>query len=233
MLLHNKLLASLPAPEYEALAPHLTEVPLVLGQILWEPKELIKWVYFPQYAAVSLVSILENGNTTEVGLVGHEGVLGYPVFLGGKSMMHRAIVQMAGTALRIRSEQLMYYFNQGGKLQQLLLLYTQVLLTQVSQTAACNRHHVIDKRLARWLLTARDCVMSNEFILTQEFIASMLGTRRAGITEAVGRLQQAGMIQTQRGKITILDSEALESFACECYSTVCLERNRLFSELQD
>ena len=233
MLLHNRLLGSLSATEYKSLAPDLTEVPLILGQVLCEPKEVLKWVYFPQQAAISLVSILENGSTTEVGLVGNEGVVGYPVFLGGKSMINRAIVQMAGTALRIKAEQLMYHFQQGGKLQQLLLLHTQALLNQVSQTAACNRHHVIDKRLARWLLTARDCVMSHEFRLTQEFIASMLGTRRAGITEAVGRLQQAGMIQTQRGKITILDASALESFACECYSTVCSERHRLLTQWQD
>ncbi|MGB3532616.1 MAG: Crp/Fnr family transcriptional regulator [Microcoleaceae cyanobacterium] len=233
MLLHNKLLASLPAAEYKSLAPDLMEVPLILGEVLCEPKEVLKWVYFPQQAAISLVSILENGDTTEVGLVGNEGVLGYPVFLGGKSMIHRGIVQLAGSALRIEPEKLMHHFQQGGKLQQLLLLHTQALLTQVSQTAACNRHHVIDKRLARWLLTARDCVLSNEFMLTQEFIASMLGTRRAGITEALGRLQQAGMIQTQRGQITILNASALESFACECYSTVCSERNRLLSPSPD
>jgi CRP-like cAMP-binding protein len=229
MTLQNRLLAALPSAEYQHLVPHLMEVSLILGQVLCEPKEVVRWVYFPLQAAVSLVSLLDNGSTTEVGLIGNEGVVGYPVFLGGKSMVNQAIVQLAGTALRIEAQQLLNQFQRGEKLQQLLLLHTQALLALVSQTAACNRNHVIDQRLARWLLTARDCVLSNEFHLTQEFIANMLGTRRAGVTEAVGRLQQAGMIQTRRGQITILDASALESFACECYNTVRSERNRLLS----
>ena len=229
MILHNRLLAALPTAEYQRLAPNLTEVSLVLGQVICEPKEPLQWVYFPQKAAVSFVSILENGSTTEVGLVGHEGVVGYPVVLGGQSMINCAIVQIPGLALRIEAKILMHQLQQSGKLQQLLLLHTQALLNQVSQTAACNRHHPIDKRLARWLLTAQDCVLSNEFRITQEFIANMLGTRRAGVTEAVGRLQQAGMIQTQRRKITILQPSALEAFACECYGVVRSERNRLLT----
>lgn len=232
MTLHNRLLAALPPAEYQRLVPHLKEVSLILGQVLWEPKEVLRWVYFPLQAAISFVSLLENGATTEVGLVGNEGVVGYPVFLGGQSMVNRGIVQMAGTALQIEAQQLIHQFQQGGQLQRLLLLHTQVLLNQVSQTAACNRHHVIDQRLARWLLTARDCVLDDEFRLTQEFIANMLGTRRAGITEAVGRLQKAGMINAQRGKITILDGPALESFACECYSIVRSEGNRLLGQDQ-
>lgn len=225
----NQLLAFLPQDEYQHLVPHLERVSLSLGQVLYEPGEMIEYVYFPKQAAVSLVSLLENGSTTEVGMVGKEGIVGYPVFLGGSSTTHRAIVQIAGTAVKINAKVLKTEFSRGGVLQKLLLLYIQALLTQISQTAVCNRHHSLEERLVRWLLTAQDCVPSKELCLTQEFIANMLGTRRPGVTVAAGRLQQAGIISYSRGKIIVLKREALEEAACECYGTVKREFNRLFA----
>ena len=225
----NQLLAFLPQDEYQRLVPHLESVSLSLGQVLYEPAEIIEYIYFPKQAAVSLVSLLENGSTTEVGMVGKEGIIGYPVFLGGTSTTHRAIVQIAGTAMKMDAKVLKTEFSRGGVLQKLLLLYIQALLTQISQTAVCNRHHSLEERLVRWLLTAQDCVPSKELSLTQEFIANMLGTRRPGVTVAAGRLQQAGIISYSRGKITVLKREALEEAACECYGTVKREFNRLFA----
>lgn len=225
----NQLLASLPESEYQRLVPHLEEVSLALGKVLYEPQEAIKQVYFPSQGMVSLVLILEDGSTTEIGTVCNEGIVGLPVFLGGMSTTSRAIVQMAGTGLKMDAEMLRTEFQRGGVLQRLLLLYTQGLHTQVSQTAACNRHHPIEERLARWLLTAQDCAPSQELRLTQEFISDMLGTRRSGVTVAAGLLQQAGIIRYTRGKITVLNREALETTACECYGVVKREFNRLFS----
>lgn len=224
----NQLLAFLPQDEYERLVPHLEKVSLSLGRVIYEPGEMIEYVYFPNQAAVSLVSLLENGSTTEVGMVGKEGIVGYPVFLGGNSTTHRAIVQVAGTGMKIDAKVLKAEFSRGEMLQRLLLLYTQALLTQISQTAVCNRHHSVEERLVRWLLTAQDCVLSKELSLTQEFIANMLGTRRPGVTVAAGRLQQVGIISYSRGRITVLNREALEEAACECYGIVKNEFNRLF-----
>ncbi|HBL10317.1 MAG TPA: Crp/Fnr family transcriptional regulator, partial [Cyanobacteria bacterium UBA11162] len=185
----NKLLASLPAPQYQRLTPYLEEVSLPVGQVLYEPGEVIQYVYFPNQAMVSLVSILEDGSTAEVGMVGNDGIVGYPVFLEGNLTTHRAIVQIEDTAMRMNAETLKTEFNRGETLQKLLLRYTQALLTQVSQTAACNRHHPLEERLARWLLTAHDYSLSDELPLTQEFISNMLGTRRASVTVAAGMLQ--------------------------------------------
>lgn len=223
----NQLLRALPLEEYQRLIPHLEHVYLMAGKVLSEPGEKITEVYFPNLGMVSLVSIMENSSTTEIGLVGKEGMVGLPVFLGGKSTTSRAIVQLDGTATKLNAKVLKREFDRGGKLQRLLLLYSQALFTQVSQNAACNRQHNIEQRLARWLLTAQDCIMEDELHLTQEFISHMLGTRRSGVTVAAGALQQAGMIRYTRGKISILDRLALKATACECYGTIKNEYIRL------
>ncbi len=228
----NQLLAALPLEEYQRLAPHLENIYLMSGEVLCEPGETMTEVYFPTLAMISLVSIMENGSTTEVGLVGKEGMLGLPVFLGGNSTTSRAIVQIEGSAIKLNANVLKSEFNRGGELQKLLLLYTQALFTQASQNAACNRQHHIEARLARWLLTAQDCVMADELHLTQEFISQMLGTRRSGVTVAAGILQQAGMIRYTRGKISILDRHALQATACECYRAIKNEYIRLLKSKQ-
>jgi CRP-like cAMP-binding protein len=188
---------------------------------------VITKVYFPNRAIISLVALMENGSLTEIGLADRRGMLGVPVFLGGKQANNQAIVQIADSAMQMDSAQLNTEFNRGGALQRLLLLYTQALLTQVSQTAACNRLHSLEERLARWLLLIRDSLKSNELPLTQEFISQMLGTRRSGVTVAAGTLQQAGIIRYTRGKITILNREDLEATSCECYCLVKDELTRL------
>ena len=223
----NKILAALPSSEYNRLAAHLKPVNLSAGKILLEPNEPIQTIYFPQRAMISLVSIMMDGSTTEIGLIGNEGMIGLPAVLGGSSTTSRTIVQISGTALEVSAEIIKQEFQRGDKLYQLLLLYTQALLTQVSQSAACNRQHNIEERLARWLLSVQDCIMHDELPLTQEFIANMLGTRRSGVTVAAGILQQAGIIRYSRGRITILDQQALESTACECYQLVQNEFIRL------
>lgn len=229
----NELLAALPEEEYQRLLPHLENVDLVSGEVLSEPGETMTEVYFPTLAMISLVSIMENGSTTEISLVGKEGMVGLPVFLGGNSTTSRAIVQIEGTALKLNGSILKKEFDKGGELQKLLLLYTQALFTQASQNAACNRQHNIEERLARWLLTARDCVMKDELHLTQEFISQMLGTRRSGVTVAAGILQQAGLIRYTRGKISILRAEALSHRACECYRVIKNEYHRLLKPKQN
>lgn len=228
----NQLLAALPLEQYQRLIPHLENVDLVSGEVLCEPGETMTEVYFPTLAMISLVSIMENGSTTEISLVGKEGMVGLPVFLGGESTTSRAIVQIKGTAIKLNANVFKKEFNRGEELHRLLLLYTQALFTQASQNAACNRQHNIEERLARWLLTAQDCVMKNELHLTQEFISHMLGTRRSGVTVAAGTLQQAGMIRYSRGKISILDRKALDATACECYHVVKNEYIRLLKSKQ-
>ena len=223
----NQLLAALPEAEYQRIASHLKPVDLTSGEILLEPNEPVQKIYFPQRAMISLVSIMMDGSTTEIGLVGNEGMIGLAAVLGGGFTTSRTIVQISGSALETSADLIRQEFQRGEKLQQLLLLYTQALLTQVSQSAACNRQHNIEERLARWLLSVQDCVLHNELPLTQEFIANMLGTRRSGVTVAAGILQQAGMIRYSRGKISILDQEKLEETACECYRLVQNEFIRL------
>ncbi|MBE9167304.1 Crp/Fnr family transcriptional regulator [Pleurocapsales cyanobacterium LEGE 06147] len=224
----NQLLAALPESEYASLVPHLETVSLRTGQILYQPYELIEFVYFPNRAIVSLVAIMEDGATTEVGLVGKEGMVGLPVILGSNCSSRRAIVQIGNGAVMLNADILKREFDRGGELRRLLLLYTQGLLTQVSQTAACNRQHVIEERLARWLLSVQDRVEQDEFLLTQEMIAYMLGVRRSGITVAANILQRAGIISYSRGRIHIRDRQALEATACECYRLVNQEFQRLF-----
>ncbi len=228
----NQLLKALPSEEYQRLVPHLENIYLIGGEVLCEPGETMTEVYFPTLAMISLVSIMENGSTTEIGLVGKEGMVGLPVFLGGISTISRAIVQIEGTAIKLNANVLKNEFNRGGELQRLLLLYTQALFTQASQNAACNRQHHIEQRLARWLLTTQDCIMKDELHLTQEFISQMLGTRRSGVTVAAGALQKAGMIRYTRGKISILNREALQATACECYRAIKNEYTRLLESKQ-
>lgn len=223
----NQILAALPKSEYQRIASYLKPVELIAGQILLEPNEPVQSIYFPQRAMISLVSIMIDGSTTEIGIVGNEGMVGLPAIFGGLSTTSRSIVQISGTALKISADIIQQEFQRQERLHQLLLLYTQALLTQVSQTAACNRQHKIEQRLARWLLSVHDCVRQDELPLTQEFIANMLGTRRSGVTLAAGVLQQAGIISYSRGRITILNYEALEETACECYRLVQSEFIRL------
>lgn len=223
----NHLLAALPETDYRRLAPHLRKVELALGEILYEPAEPVSTVYFPNQSMVSLVQVMENGATVEAGIVGNDGMVGYGVYLGGKRDSSRAIVQIAGSAIALEAPILKAEFERGGALQKILLRYTQALLAQISQTAACNRFHPTEERLARWLLQSQDFAVSANLNLTQDFLANMLGTRRASVTVAAGTLQKAGLIEYSRGHIEILKREELEAAACECYSIVRAEYNRL------
>ncbi|WP_324282165.1 Crp/Fnr family transcriptional regulator [Cyanobacterium aponinum UTEX 3221] len=223
----NQLLNNLPLSEYQRLLPHLQEVMLVSGSVLHEPYDAINYAYFPVSAMISLVSIMEDGSTTEIGLIGNEGMIGVPIFLGGEYTISRAIVQMAGSSFKLRADILKQEFDRGGIFQKILLLHTQARLTQIAQSAACNRQHKIEARLARWLLSVYDCVLKDELDLTQEFISNMLGVRRAGVTIAAHALQDAGIIRYNRGKIVILDHKKLEEASCECYRIVQNEFIRL------
>ena len=225
--IENRLLAALPDEEYQRLVPHLEGVSLPLHKIIYEPGEPISHVYFPHQAMVSLVFTMLNGSTVEVGVVGNEGMVGLPVIWGGNTTTTSAFVQVADGGMRMESLRLLAEFNRGGALQRLLLRYMQALHTQVSQTAACNRLHSVEARLARWLLMVSDYVRSDQFMLTQEFIAQMLGTRREGVTVAAGTLSQAGIIRYTRGRITILDRENLKLTSCECYRVTKDEFARL------
>jgi CRP-like cAMP-binding protein len=213
----NRLLAALPKNEYQRLEPHLKSVSLPVGEVFYEASEKIETVYFPNKALISLVSTLKNGATTEIALVGGTGIVGLPVILGDGYSSQRAIVQVADGAIKISALILKQEFERGGELQKLLLRYVETRLSEVAQLAVCNRHHVIEERLARWLLTVQDLIQSDKLPLTQEFIGNMLGVRRSGVTIAAGVLQNAGMISYSRGKITVLNREALEDTACECY----------------
>lgn len=226
----NRLLAALPSQDYQRLRPHLELVSFAPQQVLYEAGEPIDYVYFPHRSAISLINIMEDGSTIEVGLVGREGMVGIPAILDESSKVHRAYVQIADSAMRIRAEVLRAEFNRGGALQSLLLRYVQALLTQVSQSAACNRFHTIEERLSRQLLMVQDALESSEFPLTQEALAQMLGARRSGVTVAAGALNQAGMIWYSRGKITILHREGLEATSCECYRVIRDEFMRLLGD---
>ncbi|WP_330205152.1 Crp/Fnr family transcriptional regulator [Cyanobacterium sp. Dongsha4] len=216
----NKLLDGLPSHEYEKLEPHLEQVKLTSGVILYNPYDVIHYAYFPLSAMISLVKIMEDGSTTEIGLIGNEGMIGLPIILGGNYTTNNIVVQISGESLKLRADILKIEFSKGQTLQKLLLLYTQARLGQIAQTAACNRHHKIEARLARWLLSVYDCVRKDEFDLTQEFISHMLGVRRAGVTNAAHGLQEAGIIRYNRGKIVILDRQKLEQLSCECHQAI-------------
>ncbi|CAM3401462.1 Crp/Fnr family transcriptional regulator [Halomonas lysinitropha] len=212
----NHLLAALPRDEYENLAPHLERVDLTLGDSLVESGKVMRHVYFPTDSIVSLLCVMEDGDSTEIAVVGAEGIVGISLFMGGETTPSRAIVQSAGTAYRVKGQVIKDEFYRAGPLQGLLLRYTQALLTQMAQTAVCNRHHSLDQQLCRWLLLSLDRLPTNELIMTQELIANMLGVRREGVTESAGKLQKAGLISYHRGRITVLDRLGLEARVCEC-----------------
>jgi CRP-like cAMP-binding protein len=216
----NSLLAVLPSEIYQELAPHLEEISLVAKEVLYEPGEVIQYAYFPIRSTLSLVTVLENGATVETGLVGHEGMLGIPILLGLPVSSCRAVVQIAGRAFRIEAAQLKMAFDLGGILQHRLLRYIQARLTQASQNAACSNQHPLEARLCRWLLSVQDSAQSQALAVTQETIAEMLGVRRSSVTVSARTLQQAGMIDYKRGRITIVNPEALEARSCECYSII-------------
>jgi len=232
----NHLLAALPAAEYERLSPHLELVQMLLGDVLYESGGDLHYVYFPTTATVSLLYVMEDGASAEIAGVGNEGVIGVAIFMAGENMPNLAIVQCAGYAYRLKRQLLKDEFNRGGgrrsgALQNLLLRYTQALITQVSQTAVCNRYHSVEQQLCRFLLSSLDRSPLNELTVTQELIAKMLGVRREGITETAGKLRHAGLISYCRGHITVLDRSGLEKRACECYQVVKTEFDRLFPDV--
>jgi CRP-like cAMP-binding protein len=226
----NHLLAALPAEVFERLSPHLELIPMPLGDVLYESGGQLQHVYFPTTAIVSLHYVMENGATAEIAGVGNEGVLGISLFMGGNTTPSRATVQTGGQGYRLRGELMMEEFNRAGPMMRLMLRYTQALMTQMSQTAVCNRHHSVEQQVCRWLLLTLDRLPSSELTMTQELIASMLGVRREGITETAGNLQREGLISYRRGHITVLDRSGLESYACECYDVVKKEFHRLLSD---
>src|SRR5512141_1396930 len=223
----NHLLDALPAGDYARLAPHLELIPMNLGDVLYESGAKLRHVYFPTTAIISLLYVMEDGASAEIAVVGNEGILGISLFMGGNTTPSRAIVQGAGYAYRLKADLLKNEFERYGPTMHLLLRYTQALITQMAQTAVCNRHHSVDQQLCRWLLLCLDRLASNEISMTQELIANMLGVRREGVTEAAGKLQDAGLIRYRRGKITVLDRPGLEDRSCECYQVVKTEFDRL------
>jgi CRP-like cAMP-binding protein len=223
----NHLLDALPAADYDRIEPHLELVPLTLGDVLYEPGIKLRYVYFPTTSIISLLYVMEDGASAEIAIVGNEGILGVSLFMGGETTPSRAVVQSAGYGFRLKAELLKEEFGRFGPTMHLLLRYTQALITQMAQTAVCNRHHSVDQQLCRWLLLSLDRLASNELSMTQELIANMLGVRREGVTEAAGKLQDAGLIRYRRGKITVLDRPGVEARACECYQVVKTEFERL------
>ena len=223
----NHLLAALPSGDYQRLASHLELVPMKLGEVLYESGVQLRYVYFPTTSILSLLYVMEDGASAEIAIVGNEGILGISLFMGGESTPSRAVVQSAGHAFRLKAALLKNEFGRFGPTMHLLLRYTQALITQMAQTAVCNRHHSVDQQLCRWLLLSLDRLQTNELSMTQELIANMLGVRREGVTEAAGKLQNAGLISYQRGRITVLDRPGLEARSCECYQVVKTEFDRL------
>jgi CRP-like cAMP-binding protein len=223
----NHLLAALPDAELERWLPHLEWVDMPLGHVLYESGGTLKHVYFPTTAIVSLLYVMENGASAEIAVVGREGLVGISLFMGGNSTSSRAVVQSAGEGFRLKTQAMKNEFNRAGPVLHLLLRYTQALITQMSQTAVCNRHHSLDQQLCRWLLLSLDRLEGNELSMTQELIANMLGVRREGVTESALKLQKAGLIHYIRGRITVLDRPGLEERSCECYDVVKKEYDRL------
>ncbi len=226
----NRLIAALPTDVFERIAPHLELIPMPLGDVIYESGGQLQYVYFPSTAIVSLHYVMENGASAEISGVGNEGVVGISLFMGGNTTSSLATVYTGGFGYRLKARVLMEEFNRAGPMMRLLLRYTQALMTQMSQTAVCNRHHSVEQQLCRWLLLTLDKLPSNELTMTQELIASMLGVRREGITEAAGKLQRAGLISYRRGHITVLDRSGLESLTCECYGVVKKEFYRLLGD---
>jgi CRP-like cAMP-binding protein len=231
--LQNQLLAALPAADFARLAPHLEPIPMLLGETLYEPGGQLQHVYFPTTAIVSLLYIMETGLSAEIAGVGNEGILGISLFMGGDTTPSSAVVQTAGHGYRLRGALLKQEFNRAGAMQRLLLRYTHALVTQMCQTAACNRHHSIEQQLCRWLLATLDRLPGNELVMTQQLVASALGVRREGITEAAGNLQRAGVIRYRRGHISVLERPGLETRACECYAVVKKELHRLLTDVRE
>jgi CRP-like cAMP-binding protein len=223
----NQLLCALPDAEWHRWQPHLEAVTLTLGQVLYESGDTLGYVYFPTTAIVSLLYVMEDGASAEIAVVGMEGVVGVSLFMGGLSTPSRAVVQSAGEGFRLRAQIMKDEFDRAGPVLHLLLRYTQALITQMAQTAVCNRHHSLDQQLCRWLLLSLDRLRDNELVMTQELIANMLGVRREGVTEGATKLQKAGMIRYARGRITVLDRAGLERCTCECYAVVKKEYDRL------
>lgn len=226
----NLLLAALPDREWRRWQPLLEQFEMPLGHVLYESGATLTHVYFPTTAIVSLLYIMENGASAEIAVVGNEGVVGISLFMGGESTPSRAVVQSAGRGFRLKAQLMKDEFNRAGPVLHLLLRYTQALITQMSQTAVCNRHHSLDQQLCRWLLLSLDRLRANELVMTQELIANMLGVRREGVTEAALKLQQAGLIRYMRGHISVLDRPGLEKRTCECYAVVKKEYERLLPE---
>ena len=227
----NHILDALPDEERERLFPHLSFVSMPLGKVLYESGESLKHIYFPTDSIVSLLYVMKDGASAEIAVVGNEGAIGVALFMGGETTPSRAIVQSAGSAFRLEGKRLKQEFNRHGQMLHVLLRYTQSLITQMAQTAVCNRHHSVNQQLCRWLLLSLDRLRSNELKMTQELIANMLGVRREGVTAAAGELQKAGVIRYSRGKITVLDRAKLEQLSCECYSVVKKESDRLLNPL--
>jgi CRP-like cAMP-binding protein len=223
----NELLAALPETEWTRWQALLESVEMPLGQVLYEPGAGLSHVYFPTTAIVSLLYVMENGASAEIAVVGNEGIVGISLFMGGESTPGRAVVQSAGCGFRLRAQTVKDEFNRAGAVLHLLLRYIQALITQMAQTAVCNRHHTLDQQLCRWLLLSLDRLPGNELVMTQELIANMLGVRREGVTEAAARLQQVGLISYSRGRISVLDRTGLERRTCECYAVVKKEYDRL------
>lgn len=226
----NQILAALPKADYQRLLPHLTSVPLPVGWTMSESGDHVRYVHFPTDGIVSLVYRLEDGTSSEVALVGNEGIVGISIFMGGESMPTFTTVQNAGHAFRLDRATMKREFELGGELQKLSLLYTQALISQTAQTAVCNQHHSIEQQLSRWLLMSTDYLQNNDLTVTQELIASMLGTRRESVSAAAGTLQRAGLLTVRRGHITVLDRKKMEQHSCECYETVKDEYARLLPQ---
>jgi CRP-like cAMP-binding protein len=227
----NRLLAAFPSAEYARLAPALELVPMPLGQVLCESGGQLRHVYFPTTSIVSLLYVLEDGASAEIAVVGNEGILGISLFMGGETTPSRAVVRSAGHGYRLKAELLQREFGRAGPVLRLLLRYTQALITQMTQTAVCNRHHSVEQQLCRALLLSLDRLSGDSLTMTQELIANMLGVRREGVTEAAGNLQRAGLIRYSRGHIDVLDRPGLEKAVCECYRVVKVEFDRLLSDI--
>lgn len=223
----NHLLAALCDTEWQRIGHFLEPVELPLGQVLYESGQPMAYAYFPTTAIVSVLYVMESGASAEIAVIGREGVVGVSLFLGGDTTPSRGVVQSAGLGVRLNAQRIKNEFNLSGPFMRLLLRYTQALISQMTQTAACNRHHSLDKQLCRWLLLSMDCLQGNELVMTQELMANMLGVRREGVTEAALRLQAAGLIRYARGRITVLDRKGIELRTCECYAVVKREYDRL------
>src|ERR1700738_3012105 len=227
---HNHLLAALADDQWQRWIRHLEHFEMPLGQVLYEPGTTLSHVYFPTTAIVSLLYVMQNGESAEIAVVGNEGVVGVSLFMGGESTSSRALVQSAGGGFRLTAQLMKKEFDRAGPVLHLLLRYTQALITQMAQTAACNRHHTLDQQLCRWLLLSLDRLRGNELVMTQELIANMLGVRREGVTEGALKLQHAGLIRYARGHISVLDRDGLQKRSCECYAVVKKEYDRLLPQ---